>query len=166
VSAGRPWASGRSRYSVASHQLENGEVRSPFRHRPSTLRLPRMNAGGSDRLPRRCFRLWDQRFTVQGRLRRPVHRPSYAEAHSGGTAAVTTAVSPSAVGRCLCGDTPHRVVLLGCVEHAIQWYVRAFTRGNDLPRNAQTRCSWQGARDAFSHTGEQPARGEGHSSPG
>src|SRR5215472_3976661 len=31
----------------------------------------------------------------QGRPRRPVHRPSSAEAHSGGTDAVTTSASPS-----------------------------------------------------------------------
>jgi hypothetical protein len=45
-------------------------------------------------------------------------------------------------------------------------YVRAFTRGNALPRNAQTRFSWQGATGVFSLLCEKPAKGEGHSSPG
>ena len=42
--------------------------------------------------------------TLQGRLRRPIHRPSYAEAHSGGTLPVTSRASPAAGRRCLCGD--------------------------------------------------------------
>ena len=40
------------------------------------LRLPTMNDRGSDRLPLSCFRLRDQRFTVEGCLRQPVHGPS------------------------------------------------------------------------------------------
>src|SRR5260370_36021488 len=32
--------------------------------------------GGSDWRGRSCFRLWGQRFTVGGRLRRPIPRPS------------------------------------------------------------------------------------------
>jgi len=57
------------------------------------LRPSRLNAGGSDPLPLTCFRLRDLRFTVRGCLRQPVHRPSRGY---GGTAAVTTAASPSA----------------------------------------------------------------------
>src|SRR5260221_9006137 len=58
------------------------------------LRIPRLKAGGSDLLPLNCFRLRDQRFTVQGRPRRPVRRPSLCY---GGTSAVTTPASPATV---------------------------------------------------------------------
>src|SRR5262245_55468258 len=66
-----------------------------------SLRLSRMNPGGSDPLPLRCFRLWDQRFTVKGHLRWPVHRQSLGY---GGTGAVTTPASPATVV-----DRPHSV---------------------------------------------------------
>src|SRR5258708_20703609 len=54
------------------------------------MRLPRLKAGGSDPLPLSSLRLRDQRFTVRGRLRRPVRRPSLCY---GGTGAVTTPAS-------------------------------------------------------------------------
>src|SRR5258708_6281102 len=57
------------------------------------LRLPRLQAGGSDPLPLSGFRLRDHRF--RGRPRRPVRRPSLGY---GGTSAVTTLASPETVG--------------------------------------------------------------------
>ena len=58
--------------------------------REALLRLPHMHAGESDPLPRRCFRLWDHRFTVRSRSPRAVSSgPSTGRAtliaHSGGT---------------------------------------------------------------------------------
>jgi transposase len=60
----------------------------------------------------------------------------------------------------------HRVVPLGCVQHRVQRDGCAFTQGTDLPRNAPTQLSWQGAPATFSRRAKKPARGEGHSSPG
>jgi hypothetical protein len=67
------------------------------------------------------------------------------DAHSRGTAALTTAASPAAEGAVCAGTTPQRVGQLARVQHPVQGYARAFPRGNELPRNAQTRCGWQGA---------------------
>ena len=61
---------------------------------------------------------------------------------------------------------PQRVVRLACVSHRVQRHGCAFTQGTDLPWNAQTQFSCQGATGVFSHGREKPARGEGHSSPG
>jgi len=75
-------------------------------------------------------------LTLQGRFRRPIHRQSEAETSSGGTAAITTAASLSAVERCLCGDdAPASGASRLRVAHCPR-YARAFIRGSDLPRNA------------------------------
>jgi hypothetical protein len=54
-----------------------------------------MHAGESDQLPLDCFRLRVQTLhssepKPQGGRKRPVHRPSYAEAHSDGTLPMTS----------------------------------------------------------------------------
>jgi hypothetical protein len=119
------------------------------------LRLPRIHPGGSDRLPFSCFRL---RGPNASQFRAVSGSPS-----TGRATPTRTPVAPTllpcrpALGPLggVCAGTgkpmPHRVVHLGCVRHRVQRHGCAFTQGTDLPWNAQTQLSWQGATEAFSH---------------
>src|SRR5260221_471272 len=56
-------------------------------------------------------------------------------------------------------STPERwnALLWLCERAPCPRHVHAFTRGNALPRNAQTRLSWQGAAELFSPLCKKPA---------
>jgi len=109
------------------------------------LRLARMHAGGSDRLPRRCVRLRDQRVTVRGRLRRPVHWPSEAAVAPGllpWHPACDRQGQPGGWEEvCVCAGTStpmsHRVGHLGCVEHRVPPHGCACTQATVVPCNAE-----------------------------
>src|SRR5258708_27237394 len=79
----------------------------------AVLRLPRMNAGGSDRLPLSCFRL---RGTIASQFGAVSGGPSTGRTRGpGGTLPVTGRASPSAVGGVCAGTMPQRVVPLARV---------------------------------------------------
>jgi hypothetical protein len=130
------------------------------------LRLPHMHAGGSDRLPLRCFRLQDQRFTVRGRLRRPVHWPSEAQAHSSGTLPLTSDQQGQPCGwkevfvRGLARQGPTEWCISGACSTVCNATVVLVPRGPIYPGTPQTQFSWQGALAACSRRGEQPAKAE------
>jgi len=107
---------------------------------------------------------------LQGRIRRPIHRPSQ-------TAVACTLLRwhPAcdqqsqprmAVGSVCVGTQPQRVVRLASGTAPGPRYARAFARGSALPQNAQTRLRWQGASAPFWQRGEKPASSADHSSPG
>src|SRR5690348_1938697 len=55
------------------------------------------------------------------------------------------------------GPKPRRVVRLACQAASRPSYGHAFPRGTDVPRNAQTGFSWQGAAELFSPLCKKPA---------
>src|SRR5260221_14751449 len=131
-----------------------------------------MNAGDSDPLPRSCFRLWDQRFTVQGGLRLP-------RAVSSGPSTGRARPKPPPVAPLLLPQRPALRLFWGvcagtsptewCISVACSTVKKGtvvlLPVGPIYHGTPETQLSWQGATGVFSHRQAESETSQGHSSP-